>query len=53
MTALSKKICNVGMIMLTEAEAKAICDRLEHDASWDKTGTAYYTLKRQLRELQK
>lgn len=33
-------------ISLTYEEAKKICERLEYDASWDKAGSGYYTLKR-------
>jgi len=37
-------------ISITRDEAAGICKRLEYDASWDKCGSGYYSLKNQLRE---
>jgi len=34
-----------GTVKITVSEAKEICKRLEFDASWDKCGSGYYTLK--------
>jgi hypothetical protein len=36
------------LLTLTTDEASRICKRLEFDASWDKAGSGYYSLKRQL-----
>lgn len=40
-----------GLVILEKSEAQKICDRLEHDASWDKVDSAYYTLKNQISPL--
>lgn len=39
-----------SLVVLTVEEAKKLCERLEFDASWDKTDGAYYTLQRQLKD---
>lgn len=36
------------LLTVTAAEAAKLCARLEFDASWDKAGSGYYALKRQL-----
>jgi len=36
------------VVTLTRAEADRIAQRLEFDASWDKCGDGYYSIKRQL-----
>lgn len=40
-----------SVAVLTAYEAKKICERLEFDASWDKCGSGYYSLKRQIAAL--
>lgn len=36
------------LLRLERGDAQRICARLEFDASWDKVGSGYYVLKRQL-----
>lgn len=36
------------LLTISRPDAERICNRLEFDASWDKVGPGYYTLKQQL-----
>lgn len=36
------------MLTISRDDAQRICARLEFDASWDKVGSGYYLLKRQI-----
>jgi len=45
---LSEGEDSAEVVTLTRAEADRIAQRLEFDASWDKCGDGYYSIKRQL-----
>lgn len=40
-------------ITITLSEAKKLCARLEFDASWDKCGSGYYSMKDQIAKIEK
>lgn len=46
--ALSVNDDGERLLNVTVDEARRLCKRLEFDASWDKAGSGYYALKRQL-----
>lgn len=50
-TRIKSAIVEVPVVTLSPYEAEKIAKRLEFDASWDKCGDGYYSIKRQLSAL--
>lgn len=50
-TRIRSAIVEVPVVTLSPYEAEKIVKRLEFDASWDKCGDGYYSIKRQLAAL--
>lgn len=46
--AISAYCEKAGVIMVPVDEAEKLCSFLERDATWDKCGAGYYTMKRQI-----
>lgn len=48
----AEEVLNNKQVTLSVDEAIRICKRLENDASYDKVGSAYYTLKEQIKDFE-